>query len=93
MIDRILKITRIILIVVTLLSIFFHVGFILELGVDIKSNVTWFSLEVLEAYFRYLNLHVVFLMILMVYLIWEFARDRKNKHLTHNNENAPIDNN
>lgn len=79
MIDRILKVARVVLIVAALLSIFFHIGFILEVGVDIKYNVTWFSPEALDTYFRYLNLHFVFLLILVVYLICEFARDRKNR--------------
>ena len=86
--NRILKVTRIVLIVAALLSIFFHIGFILELGVDIKYNVTWFSPEALDTYFRYLNLHFIFLLILVVYLICEFARDRKKSHPIHNNPDA-----
>ncbi len=78
------------MIVVALLSILFHVGFILELGVNIKYNVMWFSPEDLDTYFKYLNLHFIFLLILVVYLIWEFVRDRKI--ITSNHNNSPVEN-
>lgn len=73
------------MIIVAFLSIFFHVGFILELGVNIEYNVTWFSPEVLDTYFRYLNLHFVFLLMLVVYLIWELVRDRQSNNSNLNN--------
>ena len=76
---KIIKITRIILIAFAILSIFFHVGIILELGVNIKYNVTWFPSEVLDSYFRYLNLHFLFLLMLVVYLMWELVKDNKDK--------------
>ena len=74
---KLIKITRIILIAIALLSIFFHVGIILELGVNIKYNVTWFSAETLDSYFSYLNLHFLFLLGLVVYLTWELLKDEK----------------
>lgn len=83
MIEKFLKITRVVLIVVALLSILFHVGFILELGVNIKYNVMWFSPEDLDTYFKYLNLHFVFLLILVVFLIWELVRDSKISNSNH----------
>ena len=85
MIEKILKITRIVLIVVAFLNILFNVRYILELGVNIKYNVMWLSPENLDTCFKYLNLHFIFLVILVVFLIWELVRDSKISNSNHHN--------
>jgi len=72
--EKIFNIIRILLIVSVLLNIAFHIGMILNLGVDIKYGVLWFSSETLNFFFRYLNIDLVFLLLLAVYLIYECIR-------------------
>jgi len=86
MIDTFLKITRIILIVVAFISIIFHIGFVLELGVDIKYGVHWFSPEVFESYYHYMNLHLLFLLVLIAYLIIE-CKGGIRKHESNSSHN------
>ena len=74
MAKKILGITRIILIITALLSIVFHIRFVLELGLDIKYGVYWISPESFDSYYLYVNLHLLFLLILIVYLIFECKR-------------------
>lgn len=71
MFERIISIARIVLIVFALISIAFHVRIILELALNIKYGVVWFSPESLESFLIYLTIHFVFILLLVVYLICE----------------------
>ena len=71
MIKMFLKIIRIFLIVFTLISIVFHIGFVLELAINSKYEVYWLSPVVFNSYYLYLNIHILFLLILIADLIFE----------------------
>ena len=89
---RIRKIIRIILIVASLWGIVFHIGLTLELGVDIKYGVCWISPDTFDRYFLYAKLHILFLLIVVVYLIFEnkegvIKTDSDSCHKDSNTEN------
>lgn len=87
--NKIIGVTRIILMVFALLSIFFHIGFVLDLSVDVKYGVVWFTPEILDAYCKYLIIHIVFLLNLVVYLILEYKKERKKKSSCHDCQDTP----
>lgn len=72
--EKIFNIIRILLIVSAFFNIAFHIGMILNLGVDIKYEALWFSSATLNFYFRYLIIDLGFLLLLVVYLIYECIR-------------------
>ena len=90
---KFLKITRIILMFFTLTSIIFHIGFVLELNVDIKYGVHWFSPEVFNFFHLYVSLHLLFLLGLIVYLIFECKEGtrKRGSNSYHNDSDATID--
>jgi len=90
MAKRIISLIRIFLIVAALLSIVFHIGLTLELGLDIKYGVYWISPDTYVHYSLYAKLHIMFMLIVIVYLIFENkgGRIKSDSTLCHKDSNA-----
>lgn len=73
MMKKILGAMRILLLILTVLEIVLFISIGVELALDIKYNVNYVATEVLVSYYRYVKLHVLFLIILLLYLILECA--------------------
>lgn len=67
-----IKVIKFILMAITLVEIIHFIGIGVELGLDITYNVSCFTTDDLEMYYKDVKFHTLFLILLLTYLISEY---------------------